>query len=43
MPADHNFADFWENLTPGSIFFGYIFILIIIGAIKFSLYYCKFW
>ena len=41
MPSSHKFSDFWEKLSPGSIFVVYIFMLLIIALSKLCIKYCR--
>ena len=41
MPSGHTFYDFYENITPGSVFFTYLFVMLFIGAVKLGLERCN--
>lgn len=41
MPGNHKFQDFWLNLTPGTVFFAFPVVLLLIVLFKLALEYCK--
>ena len=41
MPAGHSISDLWDQVTPGSVFFIYLLIIICIYVTRLIIGYCS--